>query len=113
MFTTTLQISPRNSLLAFSFLPVIMLIGFFAILPKGPLAASSGRYAEYEAIVDDEQQDDYNGNTETRPEHEELLSSSMHSASGRSFTSANSKGLKSSFQGFQANLRRARGLFFP
>ncbi|KAF2678657.1 batten's disease protein Cln3 [Lentithecium fluviatile CBS 122367] len=109
IFTTTLQISPRNSLLAFSFLPVIMLMSFFVILPKGPLRASSSKYAEYEAIEGDESDE----NIEPSAENEGLLSSSMHSVSGRSFTSVNSKTVKSSFKGFKANLRRARGLFFP
>lgn len=109
IFTTTLQISPRNSLLAFSFLPVIMLMSFFLILPKGPLQASSGKYAEYEAIDEDEIEDP----VEPEAENEGLLASSMHSASGRSFSSVNAKAVKSSSKGFKANLRHARGLFFP
>jgi battenin len=113
IFTTTLQISPRNSLLAFSFLPVIMLISFFVILPKGPLLAASGKSAGYEAIDSGEQEDEHEDLEPRHAEHEDLLSSSMLSASGRSFSSASGTGLQSSHSGFKANLRRARGLFFP
>ncbi|KAF1963053.1 batten's disease protein Cln3 [Byssothecium circinans] len=111
--TTTLQISPRNSLLAFSFLPVIMLISFFTILPKGPLQASYEKSTGYEAINDDEHLEDENDHLDaSNVEHETLLSSSMHSSSGRSFT-AHSTVLQSSHNGFKANLKRAQGLFFP
>ncbi|CAI6339558.1 unnamed protein product [Periconia digitata] len=121
IFTTTFQISPRNSLLAFSFLPVIMLISFFMILPQGPLLASTAKSGGYEAIDNDEENEGDNHGVSVVEEdldvrvaeNETLLSSSLHSASGRSFTSTNGGPVKSSFRGFQANLKRAQGLFFP
>jgi battenin len=110
IFTTTLQISPRNSLMAFSFLPLVMLLSFFLILPKGPLLASTGKYAEYQPVDDSEVED----SAESHAEDDSLLSSSLLSASGRSFTSITKDApVRSSFKGFRANLRRARGLFFP
>lgn len=121
IFTTTLQISPRNSLLAFSFLPVIMLISFFMLLPKGPLLASTNKSAGYEAIESNEYDEDGHDGVLARDEdsdvrlaeNETLLSSSLHSASGRSFSSASGNLVKSSHNGFKANLKRAQGLFFP
>lgn len=114
VFTTTLGISPRTSLLVFSFLPVFMLISFFAVLPRGPLLSASGKRGEYETIADDEVEDeDIDDLNERRAEGEGLLAASMHSTSGRSFSSVGRRSVKSSFDGFKANLRRARGLFFP
>lgn len=112
--TTTLQISPRTSLLAFSFLPVIMLVSFFAILPRGPLHASSAKYAEYEAIEGDDRQDEEDdGASSLQREHESLLHPSIHSVSGRSTRSLSGKGMQRAWMSFKSNLRRSRGLFFP
>ena len=113
ILTTSLHVSPRNALLVFSFLPAIMLLSFFAILPHGPLRLSSANHQG----VEEEDTFDPDEETEPRSEHERLLASSMHSASGRSFTSVQSttsgKDLSSAIVGFKANLRRAKGLFIP
>lgn len=114
--TTTLEISPRTSLLAFSFLPVIMLVSFFVILPRGPLQASA-KYAGYEAIDHEGQDHEEDIDTpEDRLEHEEhegLLSSSLHSSSRRSFTQNPKNGVHRAWGSFRANLKRSQGLFFP
>lgn len=116
--TNTLGIDPRTSLLVFSFLPLVMIFSFFFVLPLGPLRAGTSKHAEYEAIDDeepdaaDEEEEEEEEATEAR-ERDDLLSSSMHSASGRTFSSANSKPASSALSSFQANLNRARGLFFP
>ncbi|KAF9738145.1 battenin CLN3 protein [Paraphaeosphaeria minitans] len=112
VLTNSLHVSPRNALLAFSFLPVIMLVSFFVILPLGPLRASSSQQTAYGAVEDNDALDE-NDELESHPENASLLASSMHSASGRSFASAKSNGLPSALLGFKANLRRARCLFFP
>jgi battenin len=107
--TTTLHISARSSLLAFAFLPVIMLISFFVVLPRGPLNNASNKHA-YEAIDNDDQQlleDDPLAETD----HDPLLSSSMHSS--RSFSPASDTSLNRAWKGFKANLNRSRSLFFP
>lgn len=117
--TTTLGISPRNSLLAFSFLPGIMLISFFLILPREPLRNSSAKYMEYEAIEGEEEGElgdeaTEDGEISAHPrEHEGLLSSSMHSSSARSFNSGGGGWLDRAWRSFKANLNRSRGLFFP
>ncbi|KAF2741006.1 batten's disease protein Cln3 [Polyplosphaeria fusca] len=117
--TTGLGITPRTSLLAFSFLPIIMLVSFFAILPLGPLKNSSGKHNGYEAIQDQEQHDpedrllDRSDPIESREELDGLLSSSMHSTSARSSNYSSSTPLAAAWRSFKANLRRSRGLFFP
>ncbi|KAF2190643.1 batten's disease protein Cln3 [Zopfia rhizophila CBS 207.26] len=117
--TTVLKLSPRTSLVAFSFLPVIMLISFFVILPRGPLNASSGKYLEYEAVEEEERQEFENEETESSRSHDRhgendgLLSSSMHPTSERSFNSVSSKRVNQAWNSLKANLRRSRGLFFP
>jgi battenin len=108
--TNTLQISPRTSLLVFAFLPVIMLVSFFVILPLGPLRAGAVKQGGYEVIAggEDEAEDE-----SSEREQDGLLSSSIHSASGRSVASAQTKRTTVALNSFKANLQRARGLFFP
>ncbi|KAB2579675.1 Protein btn1 [Lasiodiplodia theobromae] len=84
--TTTIGLSVRTSLLAFSFLPVIMLLG-----------------------GDEDAEDDLQDPLE---DGDGLLSGSMMSASGRSFTSLQSRRSKV-WRSLQANLNRARHLVIP
>ncbi|KAH6870701.1 batten's disease protein Cln3 [Alternaria rosae] len=109
--TNTLGITPRTSLLVFSFLPQIMVLSFFIILPLGPLRAGIQKQGDYEAI--DDHGDDDEEEVGQAQEQDDLLSSSMHSASGRSFPSVSNNGANSALSSFRANLNRARGLFFP
>ncbi|KAH7090587.1 batten's disease protein Cln3 [Paraphoma chrysanthemicola] len=110
--TNTLQINPRTSLLVFAFLPLIMVLSFFVILPLGPLRAGSRKLGEYEAIDSNEQDEE----SETRHDSEQagLLSSSALSTSGpRVPDDEDDKIVHKALGGFKANLRRAQGLFFP
>lgn len=108
--TTTIGLSVRTSLLAFSFLPVIMLASFFLILPGGPLQTSA-RQAEYERLEADEdvEEDDLG---DPQGENDGLLSASMMSASGRSFASLQSRRSRI-WSSLRANLNRARHLVVP
>lgn len=110
--TNTLHITPRTSLLFFSFLPMIMLASFYLVLPLGPLRAGSSKNNDYEAIDSDDQQDEEE-DPAVGMQHGGLASSSMHSASGQSFSSAKEDGVVVALKSFKANLKRARGLFFP
>lgn len=57
--TSTLALSVKNSLLTCAFLPFIMLVAFFVILPLGPLRRASSA-KEYTAIEEEEEAgDDY------------------------------------------------------
>ncbi|OMP85444.1 Protein btn1 [Diplodia seriata] len=107
--TTTIGLPVRTSLLAFSFLPVIMLASFFLILPRGPLQ-SSARQAEYERLGGDEDaEDDVHDPLE---DNDGLLAASTLSASGRSFTSLQSRRSRV-WRSLQANLNRSRHLVIP
>jgi battenin len=110
--TNTLQISPRTSLLFFSFLPLIMIVSFFLILPQGPLQAGPSKQPGYEAIDSDDPLDTAES-AETEREQDGLLSSSVHSTSAYSQVSADAKGASGALDSFRANLDRAQGLFFP
>lgn len=110
--TTTMGLSVRTSLLVFSFLPIIMLISFFIILPRGPLKMSKvSKGLEYERIHADEPSDESSNEfTQARDEEQDsLLSTSIHSSSARSF----SRRPTGAWSSFKANLARSRGLFFP
>jgi battenin len=109
--TNTLQISPKTSLLCFAFLPMVMVISFFLVLPQGPLMAGTTKQGGYEAIESDEHDEDEGAEQER--EHDGLLSSSVHSTSARSAISTQSKTNDSVLNSFRSNLNRARGLFFP
>jgi battenin len=59
--TTTLGLSVRKSLFASSFLPVIMLVSFFAVLPRDPLSRSQETLASSKcntALDDDSSSED-------------------------------------------------------
>ncbi|KAK7518554.1 batten's disease protein Cln3 [Phyllosticta citriasiana] len=104
--TTSIGLSVRTSLLAFSFLPVIMLASFFIILPRGPLNAATNR-ANYQSVETDDDLDEDLDDEDSQG----LLSSSILSASGKSFTvrSRRSRILDS----IKTNLKRSKGLFVP
>jgi battenin len=111
--TNTLGITPRTSLLVFSFLPLIMVFSFFVVLPLGPLRAGMKKSDGYEAVDSEEQDNEEEEEEEVGQagEQDDLLASSMHSASSRSFTSTSTGA--GALGSFRANLNRARGLFFP
>lgn len=111
--TNTLQISPRTSLFAFSFLPLIMLTTFFMILPLGPLRAGTGKHGGYEAIESEDQDEDVGDEAVHQREHVGLLSSSSHSAIGLGAMSTIGGSSNGALDSFKANLNRAKGLFFP
>ena len=110
--TTWIGLSERTSLLAFSFLPAIMVISFFLVLPHGPLKSSSLKAAGYETVDSNEPADDIRSEYEedSRPEHEGILDNpeSQYVA-----TSPDTRPSSQIWQQFKANLRRARSLFFP
>lgn len=88
--TTSLGFTVKQTLLASACLPVIMLVSFFMVLPRGVLPASSG----YQAVdpVDDEDR-------AMQSEQDGLLGPATSKTDGLST--------------IKANLKRVRGLFFP
>lgn len=107
--TSSLGLSVRTTLLASAFLPAIMLINFFAVLPLGPLRYAVRDIANPRNIVDrgDEtvaSPEQLNDNIE---EQESLLGSGQYIKS-----SGQSKPMQT-LASFQANLNRSKGLFLP
>ncbi|PWY89413.1 CLN3-domain-containing protein [Aspergillus sclerotioniger CBS 115572] len=101
--TTSMGFSVKATLLASACLPVIMVVSFFAILPRtsmGPLSAAS---TQYRAIDEEDREDPLD-------ERDGLLGSSNAPSRDQKATDT-SGGL--GWQAFRANLRRAKGLFFP
>ena len=103
--TTTLGLSSRNTIFASAFLPVVMLISFFIILPRKPnmrQATAGMDVSEASRTTGDE------GNEV--PEEEGLLSQSAGLRGSKPFLRSRSQ---SWIALFLQNLRRSRSLFFP
>ena len=92
--TTQFGFSVRGTLLASAFLPIIMLISFFLILPLGPL-----RSRTTQDLIREEEEDNI-----THEQREGLLSSPSSSKSPTNTTI---------YTKFKHNLSRSRALFFP
>jgi len=100
LLTTSLGLSVKSTLLASAFLPAIMLISFFTILPLGPLRHSRGAIQ----IKDDDE-----ATASSSPEGEGLLApEDQETDTGpKHYTKANT------LTQFKRNLMRAKALFFP
>lgn len=99
--TTSLGLQVKTTLLTSAFLPAVLAVSFFMILPRSPMHAGSG---DGELHANDSAFDD-----DGFEEREGLLGSSIHSM--ESLKSAHSRGRL--WQSLKSNLRRAQGLFFP
>ena len=109
--TTTLGLSSKNAIFASSFLPVIMLISFFLILPRKLMsrqAATASDRLEPSHVTGDE--DDEGSDLRVAQEEEGLLSQSSKMTGSRPFTTSQSQSWSAAFL---QNLRRSRSLFFP
>ena len=107
--TTALKLPVKSVLFASSFLPVVMLISFFAVLPLGPLKRNS----QYTIISSPAGADDILAGEEEEPEESAAMERDDEGllASGGKVTSEEST--HSAFAAFKANLLRSRSLFFP
>jgi battenin len=106
--TTSVGLSVKSTLLASSFLPVIMLVSFFTVLPLEPLRRKHARDTSA-VLFENEDNVDREGDVTADREDEGLLGDSQHST-----VSLASKKMHQSWQAtFVNNLKRARGLFFP
>lgn len=114
--TTSLGFSVKTMILASACLPAVMMVGFFVILPSGPLRYASPFAGEYQPITDRERMAGDHGFGEVdrdavHGENDRLLSSSVHSSDSDKSVHSGHGAL--GWQNFKTNLRRARGLFFP
>lgn len=109
--TTTLGLSSKNAIFASAFLPVIMLISFFLILPRKLMsrqAATASDRLEPSHVTGDE--DDEGSDPREAQEEEGLLSQSSKMIGSKPFTMSKSQSWGAAFL---QNLRRSRSLFFP
>jgi len=110
--TTTIGLSVRTSLLAFSFLPIVMLSSFFALLPKDQMKLQHGHKGTYQAIP--EAGEDREGVPRGAAQEgllDQQLDDDYASIPARHTTRRGT--LTQSLQSFRAKLQRARCLFFP
>ena len=98
--TTSLGLSVKATLLASAFLPIIMLVSFFTILPLEPIRRSRRTVH----VKDDDE-----ASTNAVPEREGLLAPEDQDLN---MAPSNNKKAKAPAQ-FKQNLLRARSLFFP
>lgn len=112
--TTWIGLSERTSLLAFSFLPIVMVISFFLILPHGPMNNPNPKSSGYESVATAEPSLSP-ADTETEDSHpseqEGLLGNpETGAAATTAFVAHQSSPIWSQVR---ANLKRARSLFLP
>ena len=109
--TTTLGLSSRNAIFASAFLPVVMLVSFFIILPRKPdtRQANAGMDA-LEASRTTEDEGNEVLDADEAPEEEGLLSQSSGLRGSKPFVRSRSQ---SWIAAFLQNLRRSRSLFLP
>lgn len=112
--TTSLGLSVKHSLLTSSLLPIIMLLSFFVVLPRGPLQRAGRRLTIQKRVpAQDEDVPHLDDRHETAdPENETLLSSSAHTGHLVK-ASSGGKGTSNAWVGFRAKLKRSSSLFFP
>ncbi|KAK8135111.1 protein BTN1 [Apiospora sp. TS-2023a] len=98
--------SVRNSLLASAFLPVIMLVSFFVILPRGPLREGQIK-KDYQTLPEQDLEQDVDDLPADNAASGLLAPGPAVAATAFSGTQDNAAAR------FNANLRRAKSLFFP
>lgn len=111
--TSLLGLSVRASIMTFGFLPLVMLLAFFAILPLAPLKASPNGYrpladADADADASAGEEDDAGGHEEGR-----LLAPPMPSAARQTFAARRPRPRHHWRHSLAVKLQRTRKLFFP
>lgn len=120
MMTDWIGFTVRTSLLASAFLPIIMLVSFFAILPHGPMRAGAQHQKGYEPVrgVEDETEEEDFDDIPTSTASSSLLAPGPAVAAtayshGDDNNTIHKSASTSSTSSLLAHLRRARSLFFP
>lgn len=114
--TTSLGLSVKATLLASACLPAIMLVSYFVILPRFPLHCRLQIQAGYHAISENDRDEEEEARQEDRVHdwHErDGLLERPERATSESRKPARAGDALGGWSLFKANLRRARGLFFP
>ena len=112
--TTTFGLSVPFSMLLFSVLPIVMLVAFFVLLPRGPLNKTLTGYARMNSgVLDDSianiDEETDNSMTDSRGS----LLTSTYSLESSTRTLKSSSRPFHAWKSFQSNLRRARVLVLP
>ncbi|KAF3942474.1 Battenin [Dactylella cylindrospora] len=108
--STWFGLSTQTSLMVTSFLPILMLVSYFGVLPRDTLPESEreirrGAYSR----VDDEDEEE-----QGLMEDNEIMNGSVHSSGSATFSVIKSdSGIGASLRSFRAKLKKAKGLFFP
>lgn len=110
MLTTWLGFSVRGSLLSSAFLPVIMLVSFFVILPHGPLRQGTAAKS-YEALPEREVAEDDDVEEDVIPAGN--TSASLLAPDPAVAATAAHTGGRGGSGGFLAHLSRAKALVVP
>ncbi len=107
--TTSLGLTSRTTLIAFAFLPIIMLVSFFAILPERPVTKTALLGGAYQRVAADD--DDTSVDSQPQSNAERSADTGDHdSVNAASLPPPKSnKGWKT----LKANLIQARALFWP
>ena len=113
--TTTFGLSVPTSMLLFSFLPAVMLLAFFIILPRGPLKPS--RIAAYSRLdgdtLSDSVADTESDMDESLAESRSSLLNSMYPVDSIASNMNSMNVYAQSWQSFTSKLRRTRNLVKP
>ncbi|GES57111.1 protein btn1 [Aspergillus terreus] len=112
--TTSLGLGVRNTLLASACLPAVMVVSFFAILPRSPVHPLASVPAEYRAIgtrdlLAEERGDDERDEREARVGERDGLLASVREDTQK----VGRDGGRIGWGQIRANMNRAKGLFFP
>lgn len=109
--TTSLGLSSKNTLFTSAFLPIVMLISFFSILPRDPIARRKARKEAKASSATTQAEESPTPNMEDigAAEEEGLLSQGQSSDDRKSISNAASSWTAIVLQ----NLRRSQNLFFP
>jgi battenin len=109
--TTSMGLSSKNTLFASAFLPIIMLVSFFLILPRGPLKRRHARDEVRGSAATDHEDDTATASTEEleAAEEEGLLTKNPTSSDSKSISRTPPRWTTA----FLQNLRRSQSLFFP
>ena len=106
--TTSMGLSVKSTLFASAFLPIVMLLSFFVLLPREPLNRSMASTAKTEAAVTPSMENEDIENERLLRDEEDIspdppsLSQSMHERQSESL-----------LQQLRTNLRRSSRLFLP
>ena len=110
LLTDWMSFSVKRSVLASAVLPVIMLVSFFVVLPKGPLLAAGAK--EYEPLPNHELRDEEPEDMPAGAASASLLAPDS-GVSSTAYAAASQDEDTKAVVSLAANLRRARSLFFP